>query len=274
MPCLRGCFDFLASERKPWWPKRHREHPLRIGSTIPNFYCHTTKGNFKFHQYLKGDPERPWTIFFSHPRDYTPVCTTELGECHVLTQKFREMGAKLIGISCDSVMMHHGWARDIMAHMRCLGENPRDEISLEFPVIADTDRTIVTAMGMLDPEEISPDDGLALPARALIVLFGTQIKLIMNYPATTGRDFDEVFRVLTSLQITEKNSLATPAGWKYGERVIVDPTVKTEEAIARFRMVNEEALPSGKSYMRSVECPEAGMQAPSANPHRLPKLGH
>merc|ERR1711904_40950 len=207
------------------------------------------KGDFKFHDWLTKEEKQPWTVLFSHPKDFTPVCTTELGKCHALSQTFAKLGCKMIGVSCDSVDEHHAWSTDVLAREK----KPADG-SLAFPIIADADRTIVTELGMLDPEEIGPA-GLPLPARALVVLLGTTIKLTILYPATTGRDFDEVLRVITSLQLTANNGLATPVNWKYGERVIVGPPVKTEDAKAKFTGFQQEELPSGKPYLRSVDCP-------------------
>merc|ERR1712217_66841 len=184
----------------------------------------TTKGVFKFHDWLTEDSEKPWTIFFSHPKDYTPVCTTELGACHNLADIFGQMGAKLIGVSCDSVEDHHGWSQDVLHR-----ENRADDQALNFPIIADQEREIVSQLGMLDPEE-KDGAGVPLPARALVILKGTTVKLTFLYPATTGRNFDEVIRVLTSLQLTDGAGLATPADWTYGNRVIVSPAVTTEEA--------------------------------------------
>merc|ERR1719263_1243838 len=231
-------------------------NPLRIGATIPNFDVKTTKGDFKLHEFLTGDAEKPWTILFSHPKDYTPVCTTELGACHSLSDDFSKMRAKLIGISCDSVEDHNGWSTDVLAR-----EGKSDDGSLSFPIIADADRSIVPQLGMLDPEE-KDAAGVPLPARALVILSGTTVKLTILYPATTGRNFEEVFRVITSLQLTANNGLATPVNWTYGERVIVGPPVKTEDAKAKFEDFQMEELPSGKQYLRSVKCPEAGVTAP------------
>merc|ERR1712025_1244982 len=138
-----------------------------------------------------------------------------------------------------------------------------DDGELAFPIIADTDRSLVYQLGMLDPEERDSAD-MPLPARALVILMGTTVKLTILYPATTGRNFDEVFRVLTSLQLTANNGLATPVNWKYGERVIVGPPVKTEDAKAKFTGFQQEELPSGKPYLRSVDCPDAGKVAPAA----------
>lgn len=166
------------------------------------------------------------------------------------------MGAKLIGLSCDPVEDHKAWSVDVLVR-----ENRPYDGSLNFPIIADADRKIVTDLGMLDPEEIGPG-GIPLPARALVILLGKVVKLTILYPATTGRNFEEVLRILTSLQLTANNGLATPVNWTYGERVIVGPPVKTEDAKAKFTGFQQENLPSGKPYLRSVDCPGAGRLSP------------
>jgi len=231
-------------------------NPLKIGATIPNFDIKTTKGDFKFHEWLTADESKPWTCFFSHPKDFTPVCTTELGMCHSLVDRFAKVNVKLIGLSCDSLEEHNGWSTDVLAR---IGKSEDKELA--FPMIADADRTIVTELGMLDPEE-KDAAGVPLPARALVVLFGTTVKLTILYPATTGRNFEEILRVVTSLQLTAGQGLATPVNWKYSERVIVGPPVKTEDAKAKFEDFQQEEMPSGKPYLRSVKCPPKGMAAP------------
>jgi len=230
-------------------------NPLKIGATIPNFVVQTTKGNFNLHDFLTGDAEKPWTLVFSHPKDYTPVCTTELGACHCLAEKFAGMGAKLIGISCDSVEDHNGWTADVLHRVDKTADG-----SLAFPIVADVDRSIVAQLGMLDPEERDAV-GVPLPARALVICQGTTVKLTILYPATTGRNFDEVARVLTSLQLTANNGLATPVNWAYGDRVIVGPAVPTEVAQEKFEEFQMEDMPSGKPYLRSVKCPELAAAA-------------
>jgi 1-Cys peroxiredoxin 6 len=231
-------------------------NPLKIGATIPNFSVKTTKGNFELHRWLTSDAATPWTIFFTHPKDFTPVCTTELGACHKLAGQAAKLGCKLIGLSCDDTESHHAWSKDVLARCGCAGEQ-----ALSFPIIADSDRSIVTKMGMLDPEERDAA-GVPLPARALLILNGTTVKLTILYPATTGRNFDEVLRTLVSLQLTANSGLATPVDWKYGERVIVGPAVKTEDALIKFTDLQIKELPSGKPYLRSVMCPDAGLAAP------------
>lgn len=232
-------------------------NPLKIGATIPDFDVETTKGNFKLHTWLTSDEKTPWTIFFTHPKDFTPVCTTELGACHKLASTAEKLGCKLIGLSCDPTDSHHAWSLDVLARAGCESDK-----ALSFPIIADSDRKIVTKMGMLDPEE-KDAGGTPLPARTLLILKGTTVKLTILYPATTGRNFDEVLRTLVSLQLTDSNGLATPADWKYGDRVIVGPAVKTEDAQKNFEEFQMANLPSEKPYLRSVKCPKEGMVAPS-----------
>lgn len=204
----------------------------------------------------------------SHPADFTPVCTTELGVCHLLAPKFAAMNCKLIGISNDSVDAHNAWSADVLAHAGSADE------SLAFPIIAD-DRTIVSELGMLDPEERDAQ-GIPMPARALVILQGTTVKLTILYPATTGRNFDEVstpptepngnvqvLRVLTSLQLTANLKLATPVNWTYGDRVVCTPGC-TQEMIDEKGYTNLEVvdLPSGKPYLRKIDCPERGQSPP------------
>lgn len=231
-------------------------NPLKLGATIPDFFVRSTKGDFSLHDWCNADPVKPWTLLFSHPKDFTPVCTTELGACHSLSERFGNIGVKLIGVSCDSVDEHMAWSKDVLYR-----EGKLSDGELAFPIIADEDRDIVTQLGMLDPEERDAA-GVPLPARALVVLHGTTVKLMLLYPATTGRNFDEVLRVVTSLQLTAGQGLATPVNWTYGERVIVGPPVKTEDAKVKFEDFEQDELPSGKAYLRSVRCPEQGMIAP------------
>jgi len=235
-------------------------NPLKIGATIPDFQVETTQGQFSLHKWLTDDKGKPWTLFFSHPNDFTPVCTTELGTCHSLVASFGRLGAKLIGLSCNTTDSHHAWSKDVLAN---IGNNSVE--SLAFPIIADEKREIVNKLGMLDPEEVTAE-GIPLPARALVILHGTTVKLTILYPATTGRNFDEVLRTLVSLQLTLQNGLATPVDWKYGERVIVGPAVKTEDAEKKFQDLQTKELPSQKLYLRSVKCPAPGMKAPAKSP--------
>jgi len=226
---------------------------IRIGAALPDFACRTTEGDFTFHEFLAREPS--WTILFSHPGDFTPVCTTELALCQAMAPQFRQQGVKLIGLSCSSVDEHREWAKDVLALSRS------EEERLAFPLIADEGREIVARLGMLDPSERDAA-GLPMPARALFVIGpdGTNRATIL-YPATTGRDFEEVLRVVASLRLAEDTGLATPADWQRGDRAIVAPAVTTEEARERFSNLEVRELPSAKPYLRFVDCPASAQQA-------------
>merc|ERR1712137_141683 len=227
-------------------------NPLRIGATIPDFNLDTTEGSFTLHQFLV-NKRKPWTLFFSHPDDFTPVCTTELGISHKLVPEFARVGCKLLGLSCNDTESHLAWSKDVLAHQKSTCEQ-----RLAFPMVADLDRTIVTTLGMLDPFEKNAE-GIPLPARALIILYNTTVRLTILYPATTGRNFVEIMRVLTSLQLTENEGLATHGNWNYGERVIVGQKVNAEDAKEHFEDLEIADLPSGKQFLRSVTCIVARM---------------
>jgi 1-Cys peroxiredoxin 6 len=214
----------------------------RLGETIPNFTCATTHGVFGLHDFIKKDCERfPFTVLMSHPADYTPVCTTEMGKAESLSEEFTMRGVKLLGLSCDSLDSHKGWCNDILYR-----ENKTWPNYLSFPIIADESREIATTLGMLDPRTAGSTT-LALPARALFVLDKEcKVRLAILYPASTGRNFDEILRVLDSLSITDSHSVATPVDWKKGQNVIVPPGVPS----SRFKSVETVNLPSGKDYLR------------------------
>jgi len=229
---------------------------IKLGATFPDFQCETTKGDFSFHEFLERDAQ--WTILFSHPKDFTPVCTTELGACHDLVDQFKEKGVKLIGLSCDSIAEHKEWSKDVLAAKGVEGDE------LNFPMIADEKREIAAQLGMLDPLEVSAD-GLPMPARALFVIGPNKAnRLTILYPATTGRNFAEVLRVVDSLFLTQDFSLATPVNWEQGQRVIVAPSVTTEVAKEKFSNLEIKALPSGKEYLRYVDCPGGTVSEPVA----------
>jgi len=229
---------------------------VKLGAEMPNFFCETTHGDFNFHDFIDSNPDCPWTVLFSHPKDYTPVCTTEIGRCEVLTGEFQRRGVKLIGVSCDPVDEHIGWSRDILYREQIA--KPAGEEFLNFPIIADSSKEIVVLLGMLDPDEID-NAGLPLPARALILIGpDRKVKLSILYPATTGRNFDEILRTIDSVQLTAGQGLATPVDWRQGDRCIVAPSVTTDDAKQRFANFQIEELPSGKQYLRSVDCPPIG----------------
>lgn len=220
---------------------------IKLGASFPDFHCATTKGEFSFHEFLERSPS--WTILFSHPKDFTPVCTTELGVINALAAEFGKRGVKLIGLSCDPVSEHHAWSKDVLGARGDSGD------ALSFPLIADEGQHIAVTLGMLDPLERDAA-GMPRPARALFVIDEHKNnRLTILYPSTTGRNFAEVLRVLDSLAITRDGSLATPVEWESGQRLILDPSVPTETAAAQFENLEVKAVPSGKEYLRYVDCP-------------------
>lgn len=190
---------------------------LRLGDTAPNFQAKTSIGDIDFYEYLGTG----WGILFSHPADYTPVCTTELGKTALLQEEFAKRGVKVLALSVDGVDNHKGWICDI---------NETQQVSVDFPIIADEDRAIATAYDM-----IHPNASATVTVRSLFIIAPDKtVKLMIVYPASTGRNFNEILRVVDSLQLTANYSVATPANWQEGEDVIVVPSIKTEDAIAKF----------------------------------------
>jgi alkyl hydroperoxide reductase subunit AhpC len=190
---------------------------LRLGDIAPDFIARTSEGVIRFHEYL-GDS---WGVLFSHPADYTPVCTTELGRTASLKAEFERRNVKVLALSVDNLERHAGWIQDI---------NETQNTEVNFPIIADDDRTIANRYDM-----IHPNASETATVRSLFIIGpDKKIKLQITYPASTGRNFVEVLRVIDSLQLTAQHSVATPADWKQGEDVIVVPAVSTEEAIKKF----------------------------------------
>ena len=190
---------------------------LQLGDTAPNFQAETTEGPIDFYQYL-GDN---WGVLFSHPADYTPVCTTELGKTALLKNEFEKRNVKVLAVSVDPLEKHYGWKNDINETQNC---------SVDFPLVADESRKVSELFGM-----IHPNASATATVRSLFVIGpDKKIKLMIVYPASTGRNFFEVLRVIDSLQLTANYSVATPADWKEGEDVIVVPAVSTEDAIQKF----------------------------------------
>lgn len=223
---------------------------VNIGAEMPDFDCKTTKGDIKFHEFLQGNVEAPWTMLLSHPKDFTPVCTTELGMCEKVAPEFLKRGVKLIAVSCDPVEEHKQWIGDILHR-----EKKTDAGDLQFPIIADERKEIVTMLGMIDPDE-KDAAGLPLPARALILIDPEKkVRFSILYPATTGRNFSEVLRAVDSVMLTASLKLATPANWKQGDRCVVSPIVSSDEALKLFENMSTEKLPSDKQYLRMVDCP-------------------
>jgi alkyl hydroperoxide reductase subunit AhpC len=190
---------------------------LRLGDTAPNFKASTSTGEIDFYEYLGNS----WGILFSHPADYTPVCTTELGKTASLKDEFAKRNVKVLAVSVDPLDKHIGWVKDI---------NETQHVTVGFPIIADSDRTVANLYGM-----IHPNASETFTVRSLFVIGpDKKVKLTITYPASTGRNFVEVLRVIDSLQLTANFSVATPADWKEGEDVIVVPAVSTEDAIKKF----------------------------------------
>jgi alkyl hydroperoxide reductase subunit AhpC len=190
---------------------------IRLGDTAPDFTAETTEGKINFYDYL-GDS---WGVLFSHPKDFTPVCTTELGEVAKLKPEFDKRNVKVLGLSVDKLDNHKGWAADI---------EETQGAKLNFPVIADEDHKVSDLYDMIHP---NANDTLTVRS-VFIIGADKKVKLIITYPASTGRNFDEILRVIDSLQLTANHSVATPVNWKDGEDVIIVPAVSDEDAKAKF----------------------------------------
>ena len=224
---------------------------IRLGGEIPDFMCETTEGDFGFYEFLVSEVDRPWTLLFSHPADFTPVCTTEFGRTEKILDRFTELGIKLIGVSCDEISDHHLWSKDILYR-----EGLEDQAQLRFPIIADKSREIVTKLGMLDPREIS-QPGMPLPARAVMLLDKRGvIRLAVLYPAAVGRSYEEILRASEAVILNDRTGLATPVEWTPGEECLVPASMTLVEAENKFGKVQTETLPSGKEYMRKVKYPQ------------------
>ncbi|KJE93184.1 peroxidase [Capsaspora owczarzaki ATCC 30864] len=222
--------------------------PLNLGETVPDFVADSTEGEIKFHSWL-GDS---WGILFSHPADFTPVCTTELGCIAKAAQtgEFSRRNTKIIALSVDSAEQHRAWIKDIAAFQGVEGAWP-------YPILSDTDRTLAVKWGMLDPSEI---DSKGLPVTARAVFFigpDKKVKAVILYPATTGRNVDELVRVLDSLQLTVKYACATPVNWKVGDQVMIQPSVSNEAAKDKFpKGWKTVEVPSKKEYIRLTPYPD------------------
>ncbi|KIW55506.1 hypothetical protein PV05_04244 [Exophiala xenobiotica] len=207
-----------------------REQPrLRLGVTAPNFQAKTTHGDMDFHKYIDGS----WAILFSHPADFTPVCTTELGAFAQMRNEFEKRGVKMIGLSANDLSSHDAWIKDI---------NDISNTSLQFPIIADADREVAFLYDMVDQQDLSNIDqkGIAFTIRAVFIIDPQKkIRLVMLYPASVGRNSAEVLRVIDSLQTGDKKGVTTPIDWQPGDDVIVPPSVTTEDAKKKFSDVRE-----------------------------------
>ena len=206
---------------------------LLIGDEAPNFNATTTEGEIDFHDYIDGS----WAVLFSHPKNYTPVCTTELGYTAKLRPEFEKRGVKVLGLSVDKIDDHDGWAKDI--------EETQGQ-ALNFPLIAD-DGSIAKQYGMIHPNASD-----TMTVRSVFVIGpDKKVKLKLEYPASTGRNFDEIIRVIDSLKLTADHKVATPVNWRDGEDVIIVPAVSDDEAKERF----PEGWDAVKPYLRIVPQP-------------------
>jgi alkyl hydroperoxide reductase subunit AhpC len=207
---------------------------LRLGDTAPDFKAETTEGPISFHDWI-GDS---WAVLFSHPKDFTPVCTTELGEVARLKPEFQKRGVKVIGLSVDPADSHKEWANDIAE---------TQGHALNFPLIADADRKVSDLYDM-----IHPNANDTLTVRSVFVIDpNKKVRLIITYPASTGRNFEEILRSIDSLQLTDNHKVATPVNWKHGDDVIIVPALSDEEAKKRF----PDGWKTLKPYLRVVRQP-------------------
>ncbi|MFN4264061.1 MAG: peroxiredoxin [Thioalkalivibrionaceae bacterium] len=202
---------------------------IRLGDTAPNFQIDTTKGKIDFHEWI-GDS---WCFFFSHPADFTPVCTTEMGRTAQLAAEFDKRNVKPLGLSTDSVDEHNKWINDV---------NETQNTTLEFPIVADADKTVSELYGMIHPGESET----AAVRSVFIIDPKKKVRLTLTYPMSVGRNFDEILRVIDALQTGDRHRIATPADWRPGDKVIIPPTIKGEEAKQLFPQGWDEV----KSYLR------------------------
>ena len=210
---------------------------LRLGDIAPDFKATTTEGEINFYDYLGNS----WGVLFSHPADYTPVCTTELGKTALLKNEFEKRNVKVLAVSVDPLNKHMDWRNDINETQNC---------QVDFPIIADEDRKVANLYDM-----IHPNASETFTVRSLFIIGpDKKLKLSLTYPASTGRNFQEVLRVIDSLQLTANFSVATPADWKHGEDVIVVPAISTDDAMKKF----PKGVKIIKPYLRYTPQPNVG----------------
>ncbi len=208
---------------------------LQLGDTAPNFTQQTSEGEINFYDWAG----ESWVVLFSHPADYTPVCTTELGEVAKLKPEFEQRNAKVIALSVDNSDSHQGWIQDI---------NETQSTNVNYPIIADADKKVSDLYGM-----IHPNANAKVTVRTVFVIDPQRkVRLTLTYPPSTGRNFEEILRVLDSLQLTDKYSVATPVNWKEGEDVVVSPAIPTEEAKKKF----PQGVTEIKPYLRMTPQPK------------------
>lgn len=207
---------------------------LRLGDDAPNFTAQTTIGVIDFYDYTAGS----WVVLYSHPSDFTPVCTTELGRTAQLKSEFEKRNVKVLALSVDPVEEHLEWVKDI---------NETQNTTVDFPIIADKDRKVAELYDMIHPNA----SATATVRSVFVIGADRKVKLTLTYPASTGRNFNEILRVIDSLQLTAEYSVATPADWSHGEDVIVVPAIKTEDIPAKFPKGFKEIKP----YLRVTPQP-------------------
>jgi alkyl hydroperoxide reductase subunit AhpC len=208
---------------------------IRLGDTAPDFTADSSEGTIEFHKYL-GDN---WGILFSHPKDYTPVCTTELGRVANLKSEFDKRNVKVLALSVDPVDSHKGWINDINETQNC---------TVNYPIIADPDKKVAEMYDMIHPNALNN-----LTVRSVFIIAPDKtVKLTLTYPASTGRNFDEILRVIDSLQLTAKYQVATPVDWKHGDDCVVVPAIKTEDIPAKFPKGHKIIKP----YLRTTPQPD------------------
>ncbi|MBT5870019.1 MAG: peroxiredoxin [Nitrospinaceae bacterium] len=208
---------------------------IRLGDTAPDFTADTTEGTLELHKYL-GDS---WGVLFSHPKDYTPVCTTELGRVANLKSEFDKRDVKVLALSVDDVDSHKGWIGDINETQAC---------NVNYPIIADPDKKVAEMYDMIHPNALNN-----LTVRSVFIIGpDKKVKLTLTYPASTGRNFDEILRVIDSLQLTANYQVATPVDWKHGDDCVVTPAIKTEDIPAKFPKGHKVIKP----YLRTTPQPD------------------
>ncbi len=209
---------------------------IRLGDTAPDFTAQSTEGEIHFHDWMGDD----WTVLFSHPKDFTPVCTTELGAVAKLKPEFDKRGVKIIGLSVNGVRDHESWSKDI---------EDTQGVKLNFPLLADPDRVVSDKYDMIHP---NANDTLTVHS-VFVIDSNKKVRLTLTYPASTGRDFTEILRAIDSLKLTSDHQVATPVNWRHGEDVIIVPAVTNEEAKKKYPQGWREEKP----YLRYVPDPTA-----------------
>jgi thioredoxin-dependent peroxiredoxin len=210
--------------------------PIRLGDVAPDFTADSTQGKIEFHKWA-GDS---WVIFFSHPKDFTPVCTTELGEAAKKLPEFKKRGVKVVALSVDGVDSHKGWVKDI---------EETQATKVEYPILADPDKAVANLYGMIHPNASD-----TFTVRTVFIIDPKKkVRLTMTYPAPTGRNFDEILRVIDALQLTDKHSVATPVNWKQGQDCVILPSIQDPEELKKKFPQGFKAL---KPYLRMTPQPK------------------